>query len=134
MDEPTTSKGRTGEAGTRTVMALRVTGLIAVIAAVVSFGALRYVEHGIRGSLAQQQFALVQGIISEAAIYLSLGILLATVAVLVLVWKLTKCLTTPLATLVRQVEVMEETGELSRLESADLPEIGRVAEAFNRMA
>ena len=123
-----------GQKSLKTTMTLKVSLLFVVAVAVVSFCALAYLEQGIRRSIDNEHYALAKDIVFQTRMYLSLGILAATSVVLVLVWQLMKCLTTPLLSLTRQVESMEGARELTPLDAAGSSrEIGTLVDAFNRM-
>jgi two-component system, cell cycle sensor histidine kinase and response regulator CckA len=125
---------RQEKASLRTIIALRIAALFVVSVSLLSFLAFAYLERGLKRSIDPQHFAAVQSVIQQTWIYLTLGVAVATLVMLVLVWQLLKYLTLPLLRVIQQVELMEQATVLTRPDTAGSSrEIVTLTDAFNRM-
>jgi len=124
---------RQKKASLRTIIALRISALFVVSVSVLSFYAFAYLERGLKRSIDEQHFATVQTVIHQTWIYLTLGVAVATLVMLVLVWQLMKYLTLPLLKVIQQVEHMEQATVLTRPDTAGSSHEITLTDAFNRM-
>jgi two-component system, cell cycle sensor histidine kinase and response regulator CckA len=136
MQLPSTPKAafRQKKASLRTIIALRISALFVISVSALSFLAFAYLERGLKRSIDEQHFAMVQWVIHQTWIYLTLGVAVATLIMLVMVWQLMKYLTLPLLKVIQQVEHMEQATVLTRPDTAGSShEILTLTDAFNRM-
>jgi len=114
--------------------ALKFSAIFAVGAAGFSCLAVTFLDRELRRALPDPHYALAQGVVQQSWHFMALEIAVSTLAVLVLVWLLMRCLAAPLLTLTRQVESMEGAIEQTRLDTVcSSPEIATLTAAFNRM-
>jgi len=125
---------RQKKASLRTIIALRISVLFVVSISLLSFFAFAYLERGLKHSMDDQHNALMKAVIHQTWINLTLGVAVATLIMLVLVWQLMKYLTKPFLKVIEQVELMEQATVLTRLDAAGSShEILTLTDAFNRM-
>ena len=125
---------RQKKASLRTIIAVRISTLFVISVSALSFLAFAYLERGLKRSIDDQHYAMVQCLIHQSWIYLTLGVAVATLVMLVLVWQLMRYLTLPLLKVIRQVELMEEATVLTRPDSAGVShEVLILTDALNGM-
>jgi two-component system, cell cycle sensor histidine kinase and response regulator CckA len=125
---------RQKKASLRTIIALRISVLFVVSISLLTFIAFAYLERGLTYSLDEHHNALMKTVIHQTWINLTLGVAVATLVMLVLVWQLLKYLTLPLLQVIQQVELMEQATVLTRPDTAGSShEILTLTDAFNRM-